>query len=308
MADGETSKQSITTIIINAVKARWIGYPLIVILFVVADLIQKLPLPDRFFLERDPDLSNPYKTDTFPSWALAFTGGIGPIIIIIFAQIMAIKYPRNNSFPNRVKDIHLVTLVLGETLGVALLVTNIIKSWIGRLRPDFFAWCNYKGYSAAINSGNFTDYLLDTVPGQLGDYQYCEYDIPDSRYSFPSGHSSVSFCGLAFLSLFLLHIISGVKFRHHNMEKAIRFLIIFIPLFSAALVAASRVVDYKHHVDDTIWGALIGGTAAYLAFASSYGHPQMMSTANKENQFIMAPSSNQIGADEAEDVEVGKQM
>jgi hypothetical protein len=33
---------------------------------------------------------------------------------------------------------------------------------------------------------------------------------------------------------------------------------VLIPLFGAALVAATRVVDYKHNVDDTIWGALIG--------------------------------------------------
>lgn len=121
------------------------------------------------------------------------------------------------------------------------------------------------------------------------------------------GHSSISFCGLTFLTLFLLNVTSRVNFRHHNTGKAIRFFIVLVPLFSAALVASSRVIDYKHHVEDTIWGSLIGATGAYLAFNANYGYsyiarddPQGITIVKPRNYGADGASNDVVPVDDAE--------
>jgi len=293
--ESEEDDEQFLVLVVKSFRRRWFGYPLIGVLIAVALLVAEyLPARERFFLEGDFDLSYPYRDDTVPGWALAFIGGIGPAFIIGVTQYLIIRSPKQYLFDSRAKDIHLAIIVLGETIAVTFLVTNILKCWVGRLRPNFYAYCDYKGYRAIVDSGNLTDYLSAITPGQYGDFKYCRSDIPDAHYSFPSGHSSISFCGLTFLSLFLLHISSFINFTHINLGKAIRFFIILIPLFSAALVASSRVIDFKHHVEDTVWGSLIGVFGAAIAFTANYGYPHIVHEADK------APQS---GGDVAIDIE-----
>ena len=60
-----------------------------------------------------------------------------------------------------------------------VLVTDTFKLFVGRLRPNFFAACNYKGYGDALISDDpqkMEDYLATTVPGQIGDIGACRAD------------------------------------------------------------------------------------------------------------------------------------
>jgi len=240
--------------------------------FIVAAAIfpRFAPVRDRFFYERDPSLSYPYNEDTVSGTALVLIGVIGPLFFVIFTQLLLRNSKFTHLFDDKLKDIHLSVIVLGEILAASFFCSNAIKVFVGRLRPDFYAYCDYQGYREALESGNFTSYLALTDPTRIGDFANCREDASDARLSFPSDHSSISFCGLTYMAFFLVRVITLINFKHHSVGMLLSFFSALVPTFSAALVAATRVVDYKHNVEDTIWGAMIGCFAAYVAFNANY--------------------------------------
>ncbi|RCI16075.1 hypothetical protein L249_3060 [Ophiocordyceps polyrhachis-furcata BCC 54312] len=132
-------------------------------------------------------------------------------------------------------------------------LTDVVKNAVGRPRPDLLARCRPA-------SG--------TEPNRLVTVDVCT--APDNRKlhdgwrSFPSGHSSQSFAGLGFLTLFLagqLHL-----FRPTGGRDLCRALLCLLPLLGATLIAISRCEDYRHDVYDVSCGAVLGLTVAYWSY------------------------------------------
>ena len=133
-------------------------------------------------------------------------GTIGPILCVIIVEFM--NAMRSNK-PNPktifiVSTLHAISLfVLGITL--TLVLTEIGKLWIGRLRPYFIAVCN----------PDFSKVVCSTDRGRPGDVFYnfidtsgnfCrgdENEVKQARLSFPSGHASYSCYTMGFLILYL---------------------------------------------------------------------------------------------------------
>ena len=149
-------------------------------------------------------------------------------------------------------------------VGLSELFTNLLKFYIGRLRPNFYELC---GFDPAI--------LACAADPE---------DVRQARMSFPSGHSSLSFCSLSVVAWFLLGR-SGIAARRgrwssRRWESALAALPLKAravasacgPWGMASIVAASRLVDNWHHPSDVIAGSMLGFAVGTFAYHLWYSH------------------------------------
>jgi len=251
----------------------------------------------RYFQERDPSLSFPLVTESVPIWLLVIVAIIFPICIIVLTQFLWHFTPKRWKTTDHANSTYshfilMPYLTLAEGIGFTLLLTALLKNFCGRLRPNFFALCNYRGYQDALASGNFTLYNSLTTAVVQGNLANCletnQAIVNDAMYSFPSGHSSTVFAGMTVLTLYLLHIIPKFFFRGSlKTDSPIRLLPIKITVMlicegSAMLVAGSRTRDYYHNFDDILAGAVLGFCVSCFAFWIN--HNRMEDMNRKYNQ------------------------
>ena len=162
---------------------------------------------------------------------------------------------------------HVTILPLIIALLLTSLLTDIVKNTVGRPRPDLLARC------LAADPNNTTTPPLVTIAVCT---QQDHHTLHDGWRSFPSGHSSFSFAGLGYLSLFLAgqlrifaHATAGDA--KNAAEKVVRgdllrALTCLAPLLGAALIAISRCQDYRHDVWDVSVGAVMGMVVGYWSY------------------------------------------
>lgn len=185
----------------------------------------------------DATIAYPKLPDIVPGWALMIFIFIVPTIAFGVVQLKV----RN------LHDLHHAGLGLFTSIMGTMLFTDVFKLNAGRLRPDFMARC-FPDITGRCTNPNLND-------------------VRDSRLSFPSGHSSLSFCAMVYLSLYL----SG-KFRifHQNHGHLWKLVIVLLPLFMSGYIAVSRTRDYHHNFDDVIAGGIIGSVMAFLGYFMNY--------------------------------------
>lgn len=131
-------------------------------------------------------------------------------------------------------------------------VTDILKNHIGRLRPDFLARC-------IPAAGTPTDVLVLAK-------DVCTTKninrLMDGFRTTPLGHSSLSFAGLLYTSLWL----AGQLKVTLPQVGAWRCAVAFTPVFGAMLIALSRTQDYRHHFVDVFIGLVLGSVIAAWAY------------------------------------------
>lgn len=133
------------------------------------------------------------------------------------------------------------------------MITGTFKIAIGKPRPDLIDRCQ-------------PSVTIDPQPFGLLNSTICKQTdkalLNDGFMSFPSGHSSSSFSGLFYLSLYLagkLHILD-------TKGEVWRMLIVAIPTIGAGLIAGSRIMDARHHPFDVISGSLLGILVAWGSY------------------------------------------
>ena len=163
---------------------------------------------DQFFVERDPQLAYPAHPSTVSNTHLVLTGCVLPFVLIF--GLAAWAHTRVGADAAVVWWTH-QSFALGNALLVAMGTFNAGKAFVGRLRPNFFAACDYKGYAAALaefqevgaSSALFAAYLAATEPGAVGDRAECRAaaaETDEASLSFPSGHAAIAFAGMTRLA------------------------------------------------------------------------------------------------------------
>lgn len=164
--------------------------------------------------------------------------------------------------------------ILGFLIALVLtsFLTDLVKNTVGRPRPDLLARCK-----PAAGTPRDTLVTIDVCT------ETAHHKLHDGWRSFPSGHSSFSFAGLGYLSLFLAGQMSifahgvpsspgdGGLSTTDRAEKLVRAdlgraLLCLTPLLGATWIAISRCQDYRHDVYDVTVGALLGWTVAYWSY------------------------------------------
>lgn len=155
-----------------------------------------------------------------------------------------------------VYDLHHAILGLLFSVVVTAVITGAIKDAVGRPRPDFFWRCFPDGKEVYDKWGDVVCHGDKNV-------------VREGHKSFPSGHTSLSFAGLGFLSLYLSGKIQVFDCRGHVAKLCL----VLLPLLLASLVAISRVDDYWHHWQDVFAGGLIGLVVATLCYLQFFPPP-----------------------------------
>ncbi|KAJ1443216.1 Phosphatidic acid phosphatase type 2/haloperoxidase [Sesbania bispinosa] len=225
---------------------------IILLLLVLIEIILYIIHPFYRFVGQDmmTDLKYPLKSNTVPVWAVPMYAILLPMVIFL------IVYIRRRD----IYDLHHAILGLLFSILVTAVITDAIKNAVGRPRPDFFWRCFPDGKDVYDKWGNVICHGDKNV-------------IKEGHKSFPSGHTSWSFAGLGFLSLYLSGKIKVFDRRGHVAKLCI----VFLPLLFASLVGISRVDDYWHHWQDVFAGGLLGLTVAtfcYLQFFPPPYHPE----------------------------------
>lgn len=127
-------------------------------------------------------------------------------------------------------DFHHATLGVCSSFALTNLITTAIKLATGRYRPDY-------------SPSNATN---------------------DSRMSFPSGHSSLAFSSMIFLSLYIAGKLQ--VYRVHSGSLVMKSLLIVSPCLISTFVAISRVMDYHHDFSDIIAGTILGCIIGFMNY------------------------------------------
>ncbi|KAF2824040.1 PAP2-domain-containing protein [Ophiobolus disseminans] len=179
------------------------------------------------------------------SWLFIYAGAVPLGTLILWALLVR---------PGTHKA-HVTLLGWFISMILTLFITDVIKNAVGRPRPDLIARCKP---------------APGTPAHELVTFEVCtetdHHVLHDGWRSFPSGHSSFSFSGLGYLSLF----IAGQCHVYRPRADLARVLLALAPLLGAALIAISRCEDYRHDVYDVTVGSVLGMAVAHYTYRRYY--------------------------------------
>lgn len=225
----------------------WItGGVLLIVFFFVVEPAR--PFQRQFKLS-DPSLQHPFATsERITDNQLYLLSCMLPLIIITI-----ISSTRRHKSVSLEHFHSLQVSLLGLFISVSLnsVLTDLLKNWIGRPRPDFLARC---GAPIGTSTNDFLGVDVCTAPlGQMY--------LLDGGKSTPSGHASLSFAGLFYLYLWSLG-----HFKLRKESYVWQQVLAFLPNILATYIGLSRTQDYRHHFFDIILGSVIGISVATMIY------------------------------------------
>lgn len=221
----------------------------------------------RQFKLSDPTIQHPFATTERV---------LGPLCLVLAAAVPAlvmtvVTFAKHGHAKTHAWHVLQVSL-LGAFLTISIdgLITDILKCWVGRPRPDFLERC---GAPLALDPDAYYDMSVCTAPLGQG-------LLLDGMRSTPSGHLSISFSAFLFLSMWLFGQLQLLQ----RVGSQPMYLYVFaaLPLLLAAYIALLRVQDYRHHFVDIITGGVLGCCVARVVYAKFF-HP---CTSDKSHEIV----------------------
>ncbi|TXT11174.1 hypothetical protein VHUM_01925 [Vanrija humicola] len=264
---------------VRLIRSYWYDWLLILGLWLFLAVLHRSPGHKREFSLTDVSIQHTFaEHERVPSFLLAvISAGIPAGVLFLISTLIA-----RNAW-----DVHNALVGLGVSWTMAGVVTQIIKMMVGRPRPDLIARCLPREGS------------VDASPFGLSTVEICTqtdlFKLNDGFKSFPSGHSSLSFAGLGFLTFYLagkLHLWD--EYGHRN-----RAWFALSPLLLGATVAISRTMDNRHHWQDVLVGSALGLAISHVAYRTYY--PNLKHVAS-HLPLLPRPGRNEL--DEAYDTDL----
>ncbi|KAI9029212.1 phosphatidic acid phosphatase type 2/haloperoxidase [Hyaloraphidium curvatum] len=222
------------------------------------------PVTQRVFSLDDAAISYPLSSETFPNWLLYVLAVAVPVVCCSALALLR----------RSLLELHSALLGLAFALSLTVLLTESFKVYVGALRPDFISRCapNWPAAASSLAGGIASTGINfgGQPPGPLRMFNgtVCTGSsgtVEDGRKAFPSGHASLSFAGLGFLSLHLA-MAKGWMFSSPRPAYLAPAVVALAPAVLAACIAVSRVIDYRHSPLDVAAGSVLGMLAACWAF------------------------------------------
>lgn len=192
---------------------------------------------------------HPYHESTVQKSLGVIVFGV-PLVVILTTEFICWKLnlygPQQNiklfnrEIPRWVSNVYKNLIVFLFGMYVTLLVTDIGKRVVGRLRPHFMDVC----HPVMLDGTNCTHAI--NLHRYIEDFKCTNNESTDDmlsemKLSFPSGHSSLSMYAMIFTALYLQHLMT---WKGSNLLKPLlQFLLVSVAWFTAL----SRISDYKHH-------------------------------------------------------------
>ncbi|KAJ2954257.1 hypothetical protein O0L34_g2506 [Tuta absoluta] len=208
--------------------------------------------------------SRPRRPSIVPAWATVF--------IVICIPLICFALPEY--LQGREIDITHPFLSWTLALSINAFTTEVIKLITGRPRPDFFYRC--------FPDGNMNEEMICSGNPR---------DVWEGRKSFPSGHSSFTFCSMGFVSAWLCGRLGVVSRRRGRTSM----LVTCVPPLALALgVAISRYWDNHHHMEDIIVGSVLGLLVSSLSYAQYFYalHAELSGTPLSETYSVTSEIEN----------------
>ncbi|KAG8840279.1 hypothetical protein FRB91_006342, partial [Serendipita sp. 411] len=212
---------------------------------------------------------------TFSDWIILALGEVLAQIIgdiKPFEQVFSVLDP-TISYPKaaheRVSSTMLYVYTFGVPLGVLLVVNLAYGPGNIQRRFKLSNWAILGLGTSVIVAQVFTEFIK-FISRPSGFDHDIHYALQFDDMSFPSGHSSMSFAGLTFLSLYL-----AGRFRlftpHSSHGKHLYAYVLSVaPLLLASFVTSSRVSDFRHRGSDVLAGASLGILFAFIGYRYYY--------------------------------------
>lgn len=192
--------------------------------------------------------------ETVPFWGVGLAS-YGPALFQL-----GILYACKNAktIYGRGEMVHKTLCVYTMGVGLTQMICNLAKLYCGYFRPLFLYYCEPNGNMECT--------------GDWGDEQ-------QSRKSFPSGHASLTTCGMLLFSYFLVDTFGYSAYKRIVAAQSpdtprskpprfvrIKEILCYTPTAIALWIAASRVHDDHHHPADVVGGCLLGGSVGTLVY------------------------------------------
>ena len=206
------------------------------------------PVIKGFYCD-NTDIFNPNLPDKVPFIVVVMYGTLVPIGFILLIELFnsnILKCLRKNiTVPVSYRKQFIVSIAHATSLfilglNLTLLVTEVGKRTVGRLRPHFISVCNPNLSTINCTTTYGSNMIYNYIDTRGSFCTNHETSVNEARLSFPSGHSS-------FATYCMLFLIIYIQIRWHSIQKRfLKALIQISALIVAYFTCLSRISDFHH--------------------------------------------------------------